>query len=234
MDSMVYVTGDTHADFTRFTSSEARRLRRGDTLIVLGDFGFLWNGGKKERQTLKKLAKLPFTVAFLDGPHENFGLLRDCPVSEWNGGRAQAVEGPVMRLLRGEIYTIEDETYFVFGGGESSDHDMRVRGVSWWEEEMPSEEEMRGGLSRLEQAGNKVDYVLTHEFPGGLGGYLGARGARLGGLNIYLGHVESLIAYRRWFFGSLHVDKVMGKRLTAVFTRILPVREPKPKGKHFK
>lgn len=65
---MVYVTGDTHGDFSRFTSPAARRLRRGDTLIVLGDFGFLWDGSRKEKKVLKKMSRLKYSVLFLDGP----------------------------------------------------------------------------------------------------------------------------------------------------------------------
>ena len=45
---MVYITGDLHGDFSRFSSPAMRRLRKGDTLIVCGDFGFIWNGDKKE------------------------------------------------------------------------------------------------------------------------------------------------------------------------------------------
>lgn len=38
-----------------------------------------------------KLEKLPYTIAFLDGRHENFTLLDQYPVTEWNGGRVQEV-----------------------------------------------------------------------------------------------------------------------------------------------
>ena len=51
---MVYITGDLHGDFSRFSSPAMRRLRKGDTLIVCGDFGFIWNGDKKEEALLKK------------------------------------------------------------------------------------------------------------------------------------------------------------------------------------
>ena len=47
---MVYITGDTHGDYSRFTSSAARRLKKGDTLIVCGDFGFVWDGSEKEKK----------------------------------------------------------------------------------------------------------------------------------------------------------------------------------------
>ncbi|HHV51537.1 MAG TPA: hypothetical protein GXX54_07535 [Clostridiales bacterium] len=219
---MVYITGDTHGDFSRFTSPAARRLRRGDTLIVLGDFGFLWDGSKKEKKVLKKMSRLKYTVLFLDGPHENYDLLRDYPVTEWNGGRVQKIADNIIHLLRGEIYTIESKKYFAFGGGESRDFDIREDTNTWWEEEMPSAEEMLSGRQRLKENGNKVDYILTHEYPGKTGIYFDKKG-RQNGLNAYLGLIESEVEYECWFFGSLHTDKVLSKSLRAVFQDIVPV-----------
>ncbi len=72
--------------------------------------------------------KLPYTIAFLDGRHENFTLLDQYPVTEWNGGRVQEVSKNLLHLMRGEIYEIEGESYFVFGGGESPDHAFRTEG----------------------------------------------------------------------------------------------------------
>lgn len=72
---MVYITGDIHGDFSRFTSPAAKRLKAGDILAVCGDFGFFWDDSKQERRLRAKLEKLPYTIAFLDGRHENFTLL---------------------------------------------------------------------------------------------------------------------------------------------------------------
>lgn len=221
---MVYVTGDTHGDFSRFTSPAARRLRRGDTLIVLGDFGFLWDGSRKEKRVLKKMSRLKYSVLFLDGPHENYDILREYPVTEWNGGRVQVIEKNIIHLLRGEVYTIESKKFFVFGGGESRDYDFREDADTWWEEEMPSEEEMINGRQNLKTHGNRVDYILTHEYPGRTGLYFDKNG-RQNGVNAYLGLIESEVEYRRWFFGSLHTDKVMSRSLISVFRGILPVEE---------
>lgn len=220
---MVYVTGDTHGDFSRFQSPAAHRLRKGDTLIVLGDFGFLWDGGAKEQQILRKLGKKKYNLLFLDGTHENYDLLKKYPVTDWNGGKVQAIEGNLMHLLRGEIYTIENETYFAFGGGESSDHDLRTDTKTWWEEEMPSEEEMLEGRRNLENHGNKVDFMITHAPSGRACGFMGGRAPHLTGINVYLNLLEDTVTYTRWFFGSLHMDKPMSKRHLAVFQNILPV-----------
>ncbi len=222
---MVYITGDTHGDFSRFTSPAARRLKKGDTLIVCGDFGFIWDGGKREAAQLKKIGKLPYTVLFLDGRHENYDLLRDYPVTEWNGGKVQTIEGNLMHLMRGEIYTIEYETYFAFGGGESPDPSLRAGARTWWEEENPTEQEMIAARRRLEEAGNKVDFILTHEPSGKARGYMSGRREPINGVNLFLNTLEDTVDFQRWFFGCLHLDKPMSKRHLAVFREIVPVHE---------
>ena len=38
----------------------------------------------------------------------------------------------------------------------------RIKGLTWWPEELPSEEEMQNGIKNLEKHNWKVDYVITH------------------------------------------------------------------------
>lgn len=221
---MVYITGDLHGDLTRFSAPELRPLRKGDTLIVCGDFGFIWEGGKKEQKVLKKLGALPYTLLFLDGRHENYDRLAQYPVTDWNGGRVQVIDGNLMHLLRGEIYEIEDMSYFVFGGGESDDTELRADSGNWWEAEMPTPQEMEHGIANLAARGNRVDYILTHEPSGKSSGYL-ARGARLNGVNIFLNRIEDTVTFKKWFFGCLHQDKAMSKQHRAVFRDVVPVHD---------
>ncbi len=54
---MVYVTGDMHGDFERFKLPAMKKLKKGDTLIICGDFGFLWDGSKEEEKILEKLSE---------------------------------------------------------------------------------------------------------------------------------------------------------------------------------
>ncbi len=222
---MVYVTGDLHGEYARFSAPAVRRLKKDDTLIVCGDFGFLWKGGKKEEALLKKIGAKPYAVLFLDGRHENFDLLGAYPVTDWNGGRAQIISGRLVHLLRGELYTLEGETYFTFGGGESPDRELRAAAGTWWEEEMPTPAEMRHGLEILIGAGKKVNYILTHEPSGKCRGLMESREARLDGLNVYFNQLEEYVDYDRWFFGCQHLDKPLSRRHRAVFRDVVPVRE---------
>ena len=46
---MVYLTGDTHGDLDRFRHGRLRWLGKRDIVVVLGDFGFVWDGSKEEQ-----------------------------------------------------------------------------------------------------------------------------------------------------------------------------------------
>ena len=47
---MIFITGDTHGDRDRLSRWQLRKLQEGDTLIICGDFGFMWNNSKSEQR----------------------------------------------------------------------------------------------------------------------------------------------------------------------------------------
>ena len=164
----IYITGDTHGGFQRFGSKyfpQQKEMSREDYVIITGDFGGLWDGGQKDQHWLDWLEEKPFTTLFVDGNHENFGLLDALPEKEWNGGRVHAARDHVLHLMRGQVFHFGGLTWFTMGGAASHDIQdgildpaapdferqywlmrrmramFRVKGVSWWAEEMPSPEE---------------------------------------------------------------------------------------------
>jgi len=225
---MIYVTGDLHGDFGRFRHAEMRKLKKGDTLLVCGDFGFLWNGDRSEQALLKKIGKLKFNVCFIDGVHENFQLLGQFPVSEWNGGRARQITGGLYHLMRGEIYTIEGKTVFAMGGGVSPDDDFRTPDEARLCYEIPSREELNLALDNLKRMG-QVDYIITHEPPMRIKSFLQLKlnnnTADITGLNTFFEEIGKLCGFKRWFFGSMHVDKVIASTHAAVFRKVLRADE---------
>ena len=113
---MLYVTGDTHGDYERFTSSALKKLKKGDTLFICGDFGFIWDGSKNEEKMLKKIGKLKYNVCFIDGTHENFERLRSYEVSEFKGGKVHHITGNLYHLMRGQVYDFDGVSVFAMGG----------------------------------------------------------------------------------------------------------------------
>ena len=52
---MIFVTGDCHGDFQRFSRKhfpQRRQMGRDDYMIVAGDFGGVWSGSSEERKRL--------------------------------------------------------------------------------------------------------------------------------------------------------------------------------------
>ncbi|MBQ2746129.1 MAG: metallophosphatase family protein, partial [Clostridia bacterium] len=154
---MIYITGDMHGDEERLYDREWFKLKKGDVLIVCGDFGYLWNGGEKEREYIEYLGSRKFTVAFIDGTHDNLDLIKSTRKTYWKGGKIHRIKGNLIYLMRGEIFNIDGKTFFTFGGGESTDKDMRLENGLWWKEEMPSPLQMTKAAKRLDDAGCKVD-----------------------------------------------------------------------------
>lgn len=52
---MIYITGDTHTDFKRFSKSHLTAAA-GDYMIVCGDFDGVWNASKESQYWLKWLS----------------------------------------------------------------------------------------------------------------------------------------------------------------------------------
>lgn len=219
---MVYITGDMHGDIGRFSGKAVNRLKKGDILIVCGDFGFVWNGTPDEKRLLRRIARKKYTVAFLDGAHENFEALAAYPTEEWNGGTVRRLAENILYLTRGQVFTIEGDRYFVMGGGERDRDRLEVTGENA-EAALPDETELRQGLAALTAVGNEVEYILTHEPSGKAGAYVIPTRRRSGGLDIYFDKLEQDVAYRCWYFGSIHADKRITGRHVAVYEAVLPV-----------
>ena len=94
---MVFVTGDCHGNFARFEPKhfpEQANMTKDDTVIITGDFGGVWFGDSRDDETLDWLERLPFTLVFVCGNHENYDALERYPVAEWHGGKVHRIRPP--------------------------------------------------------------------------------------------------------------------------------------------
>lgn len=188
---MIYITGDCHADFRRFESKGRCKLpfklSKEDSVIICGDFGLLWAKDEAYEYNLKWLSNLPFRILWVQGNHENYNMIEEYPLEEWHGGQVRhIVRDKIILLERGQVFRIEDKTFFTFGGASS--HDIqggvldrddpdydelrmlanmrglpyRVLNLSWWKQELPSEAEIQRGNTNLSKVGYQVDYVISH------------------------------------------------------------------------
>lgn len=171
-DINIWITGDTHGglDIEKLKSKnwkEGKHLSKSDYLIILGDFGFLWESrsDKTEKYWLDWLDKQNYTTLFIDGNHENHIRLERLEKVDMFGSKVGKVTDSIYHLRRGEVYTIADSTFFCFGGATSADRKDRVEYEDWWHQEVPTESELKYGLDNLSKHDYKVDYLLFHTIP---------------------------------------------------------------------
>lgn len=192
MAGRIYVTGDCHGSFSRFDTKNFKQQKdmdKEDYVIICGDFGGIWSTDAENRQDkywLEWLENKSFTTLFVDGNHENFDRLNSYPIEVWNGGKVHKIKSSIIHLMRGQVFSIAGKKIFTFGGAQS--HDIqggileaddplyrekkralnrkgipyRINHVSWWKEELASEEEMQEAMKNLEAHNYEVDYIITH------------------------------------------------------------------------
>lgn len=220
---MVYITGDTHGDLERFKHGRLRWLSKKDTVIVLGDFGFVWDGSKKEAAHLKWLQKRRYTILFLDGTHENYDLLAAYPTEEKFGGLVQPLGGNLYHVCRGSVLELEGKRYLCFGGGESPDKEEREPGVNWWPQEMPSEAECARCEANAAANGYQVDYVLTHDAPTKFLDFTALAPGESNRLHDFFDKLVGELTYDQWLFGRYHKDTALSPKVRCVFHDVIPV-----------
>lgn len=228
---MIYITGDIHGDYSRFKSPALRRLKKNDALIICGDFGFIWDGGKAEKKLLKKIGRKRYNVLFVEGSHENYDLLEQYEVSEWCGGKTRVISGRLRQLMRGQIYEIAEKTVFAMGGGQSDDSADLIEGKNWWQREIPTEEELAEAVANLEKAGNSVDFIVTYEPPAKLHDFIDHKSGDVNHINTFLNSIYENVEFSKWFFGKLHLNKLVPPKYHAVYDSIIVADKTKIKKK---
>ena len=250
---MIFITGDCHSDFTRLRKkifSEQKSMTKEDYLIITGDFGGVWSKdaeSKEEKNILDWLESRPFTVLFVCGNHENFDRLMAYPVEEWNGGKVHKIRPSVIHLMRGQVFELEGKTIFTFGGAKSHDISggilelddpnfrlkkrrleregelFRVNHLTWWKEELPSEEEMEEGHKNLERYDYKVDYIVTHCCSSSIQEIVGNGHYETDLLTDYLEEIRKNTEYKKWFFGHYHFCSNVTDKDILIYEQIIRI-----------
>ena len=232
---------------------EQRNLTKDDYVIICGDFGGIWYNEnnkylKQEKYWLDWLNDRPFTILFIDGNHENFDRLNALPKKEWHGGLVHEIRPSLLHLCRGEVFEINGLKFFAFGGASSHDisdgildkddpqlkkkirdleeigkYRYRIRNISWWEEELPTKEEMDNGIWNLEKHGNKVDYIITHSPAASVVALVGHGRYEQDILTHYLEKVRITTNYKKWFAGHLHTNKNVNDRDVLLYEQIIEI-----------
>lgn len=234
---MIYITGDCHQDFERFNLDvfpEQKEMTKDDCVIICGDFGGVWNRNEessREAKLMDWLENRSFTTLFVDGNHENFDRLYAYPIEKWHGGKVHKIRPSVIHLMRGQVFEIDGKSIFAFGGASSHDiaggilepddpdfkkkkkkldqgwYPYRVNHVSWWKQELPSEEEMQEGIENLAAHDNKVDFIVTHCCASSTQNLLGGGLYKTDILTEYHEKIRQNTSFKKWFFGHYHDNR---------------------------
>ena len=222
---MIYVTGDTHGNFERFQPEyfpEQAELTKNDIVIIAGDFGGVWFGDSRDDASLDWLESLPFTLAFVDGNHENFDALAVYPVEMWCGGKIQRIRPHVLHLMRGQIFELDGYRFFTMGVAMSHDIGCRTEHISWWRQELPSGEEYAEARQNLDRIGWEVNYIITHCAATGT-----IRGRkhynRANQLTDFLREIREKARYDYWIFGHYHDNRMIDSTHILLWEQIVQI-----------
>ena len=250
---MIYITGDCHGNFERFNASifpEQNGMTKDDYVIICGDFGGIWDIGRessREKWWLDWLEEKSYTTLFVDGNHENFDRLYAYPVEEWHGGKIHRIRPSVIHLMRGQVFELEGKKIFTFGGASSHDIDggilepddpnykkkkreldkgwepYRINHLSWWKEELPSEEEMNEGRMSLQKHDNKVDFIVSHCASSGTAALISHGMYKPDLLTEYLEEIRQTVRFKKWFFGHYHDNRNVNAEEILLWEQIIRI-----------
>lgn len=224
---MFYITGDTHADFSRLKENKfpiQSEMTKNDYIIICGDFGGVWNyivESIYEKHWLDWLNNKNFTTLFVDGNHENFERLYNYPVEEWHGGKVHKIRESVIHLMRGEIFNI-DEYEKIYEYQKRGAY-FRIRDYSWWDLELPTDGEMKNGINNLEKVNYKVDYIITHCCPTSVQAILSGGTYKKDYLTDYLQKISEKCEFKKWYFGHYHNNRQIDSKYILLYEDIVPL-----------
>lgn len=129
----------------------------------------------------------------------------------------------IRHLKRGRTYNIDGKKILVLGGADSVDKLRRTPGLSWWEEETITDDD----IARVDN-GVHYDYVLSHCCPLSifnnnkpylctLGNIVDNSDPELHKSENKLEQVLNFIEFDKWYFGHYHVDLHLDDKFTCLF-----------------
>ncbi|MHB8962808.1 MAG: metallophosphoesterase family protein [Saccharofermentanales bacterium] len=213
---MIYITGDTHGDFSRFTNFCQRfETTKNDIMIILGDAGINYFGGSKDKVTKENLQAMPLTFFCIHGNHEiRPATLPSYENLIWNNGIVyyEPEYNDLLFAKDGEVCNLIGYNCLVLGGAYSVDKYYRLRnGYGWWEDEQPSDEIKSDVEQRLQEI-DEINVVLSHTCPYK---YI-PREVFLSFIDQstvdntteeWLDTIEERLNYQKWYCGHYHTEK---------------------------
>jgi len=169
------------------------------------------------------------------------------PVKDWHGGKVHRIRSHVLHLMRGQVFELEGYHFFTMGGAKSHDTEdgilepgapdferkllmlqrkprarYRINHISWWAQEMPSEEEYAEARKNLAKVDWAVDYVITHCAPTSIA-LMENRHNEADPLTDFLQEVKERAHYHYWLFGHYHDNRAIDEKHILLWEQIVQV-----------
>lgn len=220
---MVYITGDTHGDFSRLCRMSKTK---DDIVIILGDVGINYYLNNRDEEVKKLLNLYKVKLFCIQGNHEERPEnLSNYKKTKMFGGIG-FVDDKYPNLFfakNGELYYINGKSVLVIGGAYSVDKDYRIaNGYQWFKDEQLSEEEKKDILNKY--CGKHIDIILSHTCPlkyvpeEAFMSFIDQTKVDKS-MEIFLNKVEESIDYDKWYCGHWHIEKEIEK-LEFMFGRV--------------
>lgn len=154
----------------------------------------------------------------------------------------------MLHLMRGQVFDIDGKKVFTFGGASShdiaggileqdapcykekkkelyeNDIPFRVNHISWWAEELSTEEEMEEGRENLIKHNNEVDYIITHCCSTSTQAMIGHKGVyKADRQTDYFEYIKNTVSYKKWFFGHYHENKNVSNKEILIYEQMIRI-----------
>ena len=212
---MIYITGDTHRDFSRLDNM---KFNKDDLLIILGDTGINYCLNEEDNKFKEYLKKYNVKMFCIRGNHEerpeNISTYKEINMF---GGKVFIEEKyPYLIFAKdGEEYNINGKRVLVIGGAYSVDKEYRIiHGYKWFKDEQLTKEEMDAIYNKVK--GKHYDVVLTHTCPykcEPVEVFLSEidQSKVDKSMEHFLDKIEDSIKYDKWYCGHYHTEKIIDK-----------------------
>ena len=231
----VFVTGDIHGhhDIGKLNSSnfkEGRNLTKEDFVIILGDFGLVFNNERttQEQHWLDWLNDKKWTTLFFRGNHDNEPKLNsDLKEVQMFGGTVSQIDDlSIYRLLDGYSYVVDQMKFLILGGAFSIDKYRRTEGRDWWPTEEMTFLETKQAFETLKENNFSFDYILTHDAPSHVKDVLFSHHTENSYTNRFLDEVflENPLEFKHHYFGHHHQDRTVFEKHTCCYQKIIELK----------
>ena len=95
----------------------------------------------------------------------------------------------------------------------------RIKGESWWPQEIPTSAERMHALDNLEKVNNKVDFILTHEAPASVINWISVFPPTEYSMWLER-NIRYCVEYKHWYFGHYHLNKDINDKETCLYEQI--------------